>query len=74
MEKRNGLQFPQMTADSVAADSKNGMEILFAYARNSGLVVEAEWVRMAKKYGVATDGVAIRLPVPTAARKREVRA
>lgn len=74
MVKRNGLQFPQMTADSVAADSKKGMEILFTHARRSGLVVEAEWVRMAKKYGVATDGVAIRLPMPTAARKREVMA
>ena len=73
MVKRNGLQFPQMTADSVQADSKQGMELLFGWARYRGWVLDEVHFRMAKKYGVATDGVIIRLPMPTAARKREVR-
>jgi hypothetical protein len=40
-------------------DSKEGMEILFEYARNAGLVLHEAHEQTAKKYGVDTSGVII---------------
>lgn len=46
-------------------DSKEGMEILCAFARNSGAVLSEHHERLAQKWGVSTEGVTISRPLPT---------
>ncbi len=48
----------------IPADSKEGMEILFRWARATGAVLDEWHERLAKKYDVPTSGVVIRHKIP----------
>lgn len=45
-------------------DSKEGMQILFDWARATGAVLNEWHERTAQKYGITTTGVKISRPIP----------
>jgi len=53
-----------MNLEDVPTDSKEGMEILFRWARAHGAVLDEWHERLARKYGVETEGVVIRGRIP----------
>lgn len=51
-------------ANNPPLDSKEGMEILFGWAKSSGAVLSEYHERLAVKHGVSTEGVRISRPLP----------
>nr|WP_292286425.1 hypothetical protein [Mesorhizobium sp.] len=45
-------------------NSKEGIEYIFRWARAHGVVLNEWHERIAKRYGVETDGVVIARPIP----------
>jgi hypothetical protein len=54
-----------MRFEDIPADSKEGMKILFDWARATGAVLNESHEKLARSYGVETEGVLISRKIPT---------
>ena len=56
---------PETDPATMLTDSREGIAYLFRWAKAHNAVLNEAHERMAKKYGVSTDGVMISRPIPT---------